>query len=119
MQIRVKNTPPGEAPEHVRRAWVGLVFPVPDRFAASHKFPIIGVLSGPKTFFGTIIGFFCGQVKLETGYAVAADAAVEILSRNAPEAADWWRKNAARTIKPGKYFVFARDACEVIFDDAA
>ena len=31
MHIRIKSTPPGEAPEHIRQAWVGLVLPVPGR----------------------------------------------------------------------------------------
>ena len=84
MHIRIKSTPPGEAPEHVRQAWVGLVLPVP------------------------------GRMRRRGGYLIAADKAVEILSQQAPEAAEWWRQNKARSVARGAYFVFADEACEVV-----
>ena len=118
MQIRIISTPPGEAPEEVRKAWIGLVLPVPAKYANVGVAPMAGVLSGPKTFFGTILALFRGQIKLVPGYVVAADTAVEILSQRAPEAGAWWRQNAAKSVVPGKHFVFARDACEVIPDGA-
>ena len=83
MKIRIISTPPGEAPEHIRQAWVGLVLPVP------------------------------GMMRRKGGYLVAADKAIEILSRQAPEAAKWWHQNKASSIARGMYFVFADDVCEV------
>jgi len=77
------------------------------------------VVSGPKGFFSSFRAQLQGQMKREAGYVVAADKAVEILSQNAPEAAAWWRQNAARSIAKGKYFVFAEDACEVVVEDDA
>lgn len=118
MQIRIISTPPGEAPEAVRKAWVGLVLPVPDKYARIKAPPTAGVLSGPKGLFGTLLALFRGQIKFAPGYVVVAATAVEILDRHAPEAAAWWRQNAASTIAPGRHFVFAREACEVIPDDA-
>jgi hypothetical protein len=117
MQIRIISIPPGEAPEEVRKAWIGLVLPVPDKYANVDAAPVAGVLSGPKTFFGIILARFRGQIKREPGYVVAADTAVEILNQHAPDAATWWRQNAGRTIAPGKHFVFARDVCEVIREE--
>jgi hypothetical protein len=117
MQIRIISIPPGEAPEEVRKAWIGLVLPVPDKYADVDVAPVAGVLSGPKTFFGAILARFRGQIKREPGYVVAADTAVEILNQHAPDAAAWWRQNAGRAIAPGKHFVFARDVCEVIREE--
>ena len=114
MQIRIKSTPPGEAPEHIRQAWIGLVLPVPRAWARRRKFMTAGVLSGPKNPFGSFLALLQGRLKREAGYVVAADKAVEILSQQAPEAAVWWRQNAKRSIAPGKYFVFAEDTCEVV-----
>lgn len=119
MQIRIKSTPPGEAPEHVRQAWIGLVLPIPARYATSRKAPMAGVLSGPQTIISTILALFRGQISFVPGYVVAADTAIEILSRHSPDAASWWRQNAARAIAPGKHFVFAKDVCEEIQDDEA
>jgi hypothetical protein len=119
MQIRIISTPSGEAPESVRRAWVGLVLPVPRAWAGRRNLRTVGVLSGPKGFFGSFLARLGGQTKREAGCVVAADKAVEILSQNAPEAAAWWRQNAARSIAKGKYFMFAEDACEVVVEDDA
>ena len=118
MQIRITSIPPGEAPEHVRKAWIGLVLPVPDRFAGSRETLGFGVLSAPRTFVGALIALCLGRAKRETGYIVAADRAIEILTLHAPYAAAWWRENASRVIAPGRHFVFARDACEEIPGDA-
>jgi hypothetical protein len=114
MQIRIKSTPPGEAPEHIRQAWIGLVLPVPRVWAGPRKFRTAGVLSGPKNPFGVFLALLQGRLKREAGYVVASDKAVEILGRQAPEAAAWWRQNAPGSIARGKYFVFAEDACEVV-----
>ena len=110
MQIRITITPPGEAPENVRKAWVGLVLPS----LGCSIVPMVGVLSGPKGIIDSIVALFRGQISLERGYIVNASHAIEILGQNAPDAAAWWRENAARTVAPGKYFVFSKAACERI-----
>src|SRR5579871_3824738 len=75
-EIRIIAIPPGEAPEEVRRAWVGLVLPLAKR------------ARGPLLARG--FGVLTGQRELTHGYAVRSRQAVEILSRHAPEAAEWW-----------------------------
>ena len=117
MKIRIISPPPGEAPEAVRQAWVGLVLPVAEKYAKLKAPPSTGVLTGPKGFFGVLFALFRGKVKFTPGYVVPAHAAVEILARHAPDAAAWWRQHAARSIAPGRHFVFARSACEVVLDD--
>lgn len=113
MKIRITSIPPGEAPEQIRSAWVGLILPI----AIETRLPIetVGVLSKPKTRFGLFIARLLGKSKRETGYLVDASKAIEILATHAPQAAEWWRRHAPRAVAPGEYFLFAAGACaEVI-----
>jgi len=101
MQIRIKNTPPGEAPEHIRQAWIGLVIPVPPRFAGRRRAFEIGVLSGPKSRLGVLLAILFGRAQRATGYIVEASVAVDLLAIHSPTAADWWRENAPRLLSQG------------------
>jgi len=112
MIIRIKSTPPGEAPEHIRQAWVGLEIPVPPRFAGRRRAFGVGVLSGPKSILGSLLALLFGRGKHEIGYIVEASVAVELLATRSPAAADWWRQNASHHIKPGRWFLFAAECCE-------
>ncbi|MEX1132441.1 MAG: hypothetical protein WEC15_04380 [Flavobacteriales bacterium] len=114
MKIRITSTPPGEAPEHIRQAWVGLEIPVPQRYAGQQRAMGLGVLSGPKTWLGALLAVITGRAQQRNGYIVEANTAVELLAARAPEAADWWRKNTPHLIAPGRYFMFAVEACEEV-----
>jgi hypothetical protein len=118
MKIRIKSTPPGEAPEHIRQAWIGLEIPVPPRYAGRCRGYAFGVLSGPKTRFGKLLAILLGRAERKVGYAVEAKVAVDLLASRSPEAASWWREHAPRFIEPGRYFLFATDSCEVIRETA-
>ena len=110
--IRIKSTPPGEAPVEVREAWIGLELPLvrdkPLRFLGS------GVLTGPRNFAQTLFHLITFRLKLQTGYVVQSPAAVEILEKANPVAASWWRENAPHTVRRGRYFLFAPECCERI-----
>jgi hypothetical protein len=110
MEIRITSTPPGEAPEHVRKAWVGLVLPLAVPEARTVR--TVGVLSRPKTFLGMLLAQLLGRTKRQSGFIVDADRAVEILDAHSPDAANWWRENATHSIKPGQRFVFAAESCQ-------
>jgi hypothetical protein len=110
MQIRIKSTPPGEAPEHIRQAWVGLVIPVPPRFKGRRLGFGFGVLSAPKTFIGSLLGLLCFKGQRDIGYIVESNVAINLLAARSPEAADWWRQNTPQFTAPGKYFMFAAEA---------
>ena len=115
MRIRVVKTPPGEAPETVRKAWVGLTLEALGRRAICAE--TVGVVSKPRTRFGVLVARLLGGTRLEHGYVIDAGHAIEVLTTHAPEAAQWWRQNAARAIAPGQLFMFTSDACEEV--DAA
>jgi len=114
MQIRIKSVPPGEAPESIRRAWIGLVIPVPPRVSKRRTFLGAGVLSGPKNRLGALLAILLGRTHRVTGYMVESKTALELLAASSPEAADWWRNNAPRFFEPGRAFVFSGDSCEEI-----
>jgi hypothetical protein len=74
--IRIIATPPGEAPEFVRRAWVGLELPVVRGQTLPEMLTAQGVLSSQKQ-------------NPQPGYAVNGRAAIKILESACPEAAEW------------------------------
>lgn len=115
MKIRIVSTPPGEAPLHVRDAWVGLVFPVA-RGQGPVETMTQGVLSGSRTWWGVLMGLILGRCKRERGYPVVAADAVEILSGKDGEAAAWWREHTPHLLVKGRCFLFHEVACEVVAD---
>lgn len=119
MKIRIKSTPPGEAPEDIREAWIGLEIPVPSRFLGLRGGFGFGVLSGPTSWFGILFAIVTGRASRDVGYIVEADLALSLLSAKSPEAAAWWRQHAPRVVAPGRYLMFAADACEELDDSAA
>jgi hypothetical protein len=112
MEVRIISTPPGEAPEDVRKAWVGLVLPLAVSGAQTRQ--TVGVLSRPKTFLGLLLALLLGRTERQRGYVVDAYRAIEILAKSAPDAARWWRDNAAASIRPGKRFLFSAEACQEV-----
>ena len=110
MDIRIISTPPGEAPEHVRAAWIGLTLPA--AVSGPRTIPTVGVLSRRKTSFGMLLARIFGRTRQERGYIVDAQRAVEILATRSPDAAKWWRESASRSVQPGQYFLFHAEVCE-------
>ncbi len=108
MLVRIINTPPGEAPEEIRAAWVGLVLPVADAMPGPTVLQGFGVLSG-KPYQDA-----AGQPLDSPHYVIPAATAVVLLDRKNPAVAAWWRENAPHTIQPGQVFGFAAEVCEQI-----
>ena len=112
MHVRIISTPPGEAPEQVRAAWIGLVLPLV--VSGPHTTETVGVLSGPTTRFGLFFARLFGRTRQERGYSVDAHQAVELLAHHAPDAARWWRESASAAVQRGQYFVFAAEVCQEV-----
>jgi hypothetical protein len=101
--IRITAVPPGEAPEFVRRAWVGLELPL-----------IVGQVHADK---GTALGVLSHQaVNAPPGYAVEGKAAIAILASANAEIAAWWRQNAPDIAAPGYQLIFPAEVCERLDD---
>ncbi len=112
MRIRITSIPPGEAPENIRKAWVGLEIPVRSRSPGRHRGIIFGVLSGSKSRLISCLAAMFGFGQREIGYTVESKVAIDLLAARSPEAAQWWQQNTPRFIEPGRYFMFTADSCE-------
>jgi hypothetical protein len=112
-RIRIISTPPGEAPEDIRKAWVGLVLPL-SRFRPRRKTWGAGVLTGPKTLFGFLTAAVSGRLQPQVVYVVVGHIAVDILATHSPDAAAWWREHAPHVLRRGWRLCFAAEVCEEI-----
>lgn len=92
-KIRITATPPGFAPPHIRKAWVGCELPL----ATPHQ-----LRRDPPTDVG--IGN-----ENNGGHVVLRQEAAKVLAKDGkPDAAAFWSRPF------GMYLVFARDVCEEI-----
>ncbi len=114
--IRIIAVPPGEAPEDVRRAWVGVRIPMPLLHRNPREWRSSGVLTGPKNLVARVSALLSGRLERHRGYAVAVVEAISALEARDPAAARWWRENTPHAIRPGKAFVFAAEVCVVETD---
>src|SRR6185295_20370198 len=112
MRIRIISTPPGEAPEHIRQAWIGLELPLPPWANAPRDVLVTGVLSSPKSFLGKLLVIFTGRTKIQRGYNVETRIALLIPQSQRPVAANWWRENTPGFFGPGRFFLFSSECCE-------
>lgn len=112
MYIRITATPPGEAPLEVREQWVGLVLPVAAGYRGPGTFFTAGVLTGPRSILTTFRDWILGRLGRSVGYPVEAVAAVDILAKHHPTAADWWRNARPDLLRPGRKFMFHAHVCE-------
>jgi hypothetical protein len=97
--LRIVRTPPGEAPEEIRRAWVGAELPLRRHELKPGDHLSENVLSQNGLVWAT-------------GYSVDGRAAIDVLESHAPEAAAWWRKNAPHVLERGYRFLFSPEVCE-------
>jgi hypothetical protein len=97
--LRIIRTPPGEAPEEIRRAWVGVELPLRRWETEPDRHLTVGALSQKAP-------------EMAAGYAVDGRAAVKALASHSPEAAAWWRENAPQVLARGYRLWFPSDVCE-------
>lgn len=95
MYIQIVKTPPGRAPEHIRRMWVGIVLPSEGREAnpASKEFRIGDENRG--------------------GYLVTGPDALGKLVLHNREAYDYWCETFPYLAFGGR-LVFAADVCQEV-----
>lgn len=102
-QVKIINVPSGQAPEWVRKEWVGLILPVLKN--ASKVERVIGVLGGKVK----------DAEKYIDGYSVETVAAIDILYEKNFEAALWWLQNVPIHSIPR--LIFKKEDCELIKED--
>jgi hypothetical protein len=93
-KVEITSTPPGQAPEWVRNAWIGLMLPVDENPN--------GILQ---------IGVHGGRAQNKGGYSVPTEEALKILGQANDDAAQWWYDNLP--VMPS-WLVFHRDVCRFV-----
>jgi len=115
MRIRIVSLPDGEAPEDIRRAWIGLTLPLMAGDNAPRVIKSVGgVLTMPKTKMGEWWRIITGRTVRKTGYCVPATRSIQILEDTNPEAAAWWKKNVPLVNDKQEAFLFNVEACEEV-----
>lgn len=94
-QIKIVAVPPGQAPDNVREAWVGLVLPVAEADGD-----------------GVQLGALGGEAQNLGGYPVYGMDALKVLARANRKAFEWWLVNVPMAAYND--LVFARDCCEEV-----
>lgn len=92
-RIRIVDIPPGQAPEWVRKEWIGLELPA----AKPRSLFQIGVKFGPPSNLG--------------GYQVDAKTAIDVLREKSPKAAEWWDGHLPKKFD---WLIFKKDVCEEV-----
>lgn len=110
--ILIVRVPAGNAPEEVRKAWVGveLLLHAPGLYKAK----VAGLLDPPRGRLATWLPFLPGLGRTKVGYTVPAGPAVEELARRNLAAARWFRMNVPHLLGPGRLLVFAPEECRTV-----
>jgi hypothetical protein len=101
VRVRITSTPDGDAPEAIRRAWVGLELPLAPGERGPRMLDAAGVV-------------WQRPAGVKMGYAVRGRVAVELLEKQSPEAAAWWRQHVPDVLTAGFQFVFPAESCEKV-----
>jgi hypothetical protein len=101
VRIRIINTPPGDAPEEIRQAWVGLELPLAPGEHGPRAMDTAGVVSQLPA-------------GVRMGYAVEGRVAVDLLASHAPAAAAWWRTHTPEVLASTYWLVFPAETCEKV-----
>ena len=67
-----------------------------------------GVLSVPRGWWPRVAALVRGRYGVQTGYAVNAWDAVNLLQAKDPAAAAWWRQHCAHLLEGKRWFLFPR-----------
>jgi hypothetical protein len=118
--IRIIGIPPGEAPERIRAAWVGVTLPLADIPGPQPGIrATAGVLGKDRSLWSRLKHLF-GVPTVEQPapvYVVDVIAAIESLRSQSPVAVEWWERHTPNLLKPGKRFCFDATCCVEIADD--
>ena len=112
MIIQIISLPKGEAPEEIRKSWIGLQLIADD--ASPAAVPIYHVITGPRSRLGMLIQRLRGLEERWEGYVVNARDAVDALAKVDPKAAAWWYANTAHLMDGKHPLVFDKGCCRVV-----
>ncbi|MFA5934578.1 MAG: hypothetical protein WC827_01690 [Candidatus Paceibacterota bacterium] len=93
--IRIISIPPGQAPEWVRKEWIGVEIPLSEQKSSGIQMGVRG-----------------GAAKNVGGYQVETSKAIEALQKKSPMAAKWWKDNVP--LVSIVHLVFSKEVCELV-----
>jgi hypothetical protein len=96
-KIRIIATPPGQAPEEIRKSWVGL------------EMETLGQVPADAVLCGAVDGR-PSEVN-NNGFRVTASEALRVLEAAAPKAARWWQERSVLRDGSAAELVFKKDVC--------
>ena len=97
--IRITRIPAGEAPDYIRKVWVGLELPCDPILGLPDEGGDRGVMSRKPE-------------RSRYGFSVPQDLAIAILQEHRPDAAAYWKQQGYPEL--GGYFGFAEDEAVII-----
>jgi hypothetical protein len=110
--IRIVDVPDGQAPEHIRRARVGLELPLPAGHPPGPKtYRAVGVLTSRWRKW---LRRFLARDRVDQAFLVAGSEAIEVLKKSDPYAAEWWIKNTPHLLQPGRALGFQPHVCQLL-----
>jgi hypothetical protein len=109
--IKVTDSPPGDAPEPVRQAWIGQILPLGPGETRSRKLLVRKCYQADTT--ADQLRHLLMRGRKKAHYLVLVDEALAILKKTAPAEANWWYENRPNLIGQAKWFAFAADACRM------
>lgn len=112
MIIQIISLPKGEAPEEIRRSWIGLQLIADD--TSPIAVPIAHVITGPRSRLGMLIQRLRGREERWDAYVVDARDAVDALAKVDPKAAAWWYANTGHLLDGKHPLVFDSECCRVV-----
>ncbi len=87
--IEIIATPPGEAPEKIRKSWIGIVVPLLFNAQTEQERTGYGVLTGPRLGLLALFPFLYKTKVKRKGYRVSSLDAIAALAKKDESAAEW------------------------------
>lgn len=113
--IRIITTPPGEAPVHIREAWIGVTLPLAEMpHPQPNYWRTAGVLRKNHGWLARLKSLFAGPLVEQpiASYVVSVLAAMEALRPHSPSAMDWWERHTPHLMNSSAMFCFDASCCE-------
>lgn len=112
MPIRISSRPAGDAPDWVRDAWIGLTLPT--RQTSPRVWRAMKLANWRGNVFLRLWDMLRGKSYRCSGYAVNGKAAVAVLEKSRPDAADWWKTHAGPMVTGRSGLIFDAACCEQV-----
>ncbi len=113
--IKIIDTPPGKAPEEIRKQWVRLVLPLAP--PENRKSNMQVLLTKPKCYLGIFVASREEDFLTNGAYFVSSPEAIGVLSIASGAAARWWCKTVPHFLKPHSAFLFSAACCIPLDED--